>query len=92
MTFAGTYAPESRNSGNPTRRFDGRLSRTPPAFYPGKAAVHNDIVCVPFKADRSVMLSHPLVESKVEEDVGEQRTDDAPLRCALIALQHGPVR
>src|SRR5208337_4932875 len=57
-----------------------------------RPTVHNDIVCVPLKVDSRIVFLHPLVEGKVQEDVGKKWADDATLGCPCTALLMRPIR
>jgi hypothetical protein len=69
-----------------------RLDRSPQQF--GlclRAAVNDHIIRVSLERNLRMRVLHPLVEREVEEDVREQRTDDAPLRGSRRSVLQGAI-
>src|SRR5262249_44046327 len=58
---------------------------------PLAAAMDDRIVSIALELDRRKIPAHPVIERVVQEQVGEQRTDDTTLRRALRSLFLGAV-
>ena len=50
------------------------------------------IVRVTLEANARIVPIHPQIECVVQEQIGEQRTDDTALRGSLRPLQESPIR
>jgi hypothetical protein len=56
------------------------------------SAMDDGIVRIPLELDARKLPLHPAIERVVQKEIGEQRTDHAPLRRAARPLFQGAIR